>query len=687
MISCFLTLMLVGAISTPEYAVIFAEHPRLLFTKADLVDIRQRIEQQEGARRVYNSIKGNADAWLTREAQLPDRGGQWWHWYSCKEDGATLRTKSDTEHECPVCGKVYTGYPYDDVVLDRKHNQLAEAIWDCGLVYQITGEKQYAEAGKRILLAYAETYLSYPLHNIHGDAKVGGGRVGPQTLDESTWLIKMAQGADMIWETLADTEVQQVSEGLFRPAAVEVIQKHRMGIHNIQCWKNSAVGLTGFLLGDTDLVWDAIESDHGYRKQMEHGVRPGGPWFEGAWGYHFYTLNALWNLTEAAHHNRIDLYGPELRSMFDAPIDFAMPNLHLPAFNDSGEVDVSRSGALYEIAHTRYGDAKYRAALSSRSSKQAMLYGVEFADALVQDAQHSRNYEEAGYAILTQGEGRDATWLCVDYGPHGGGHGHPDKLNFVLYSQGQVVAPDPGTARYGVPIQREWYRQTLAHNTLTVDEQSQNPTEGRCLFFNETMNAAVFQAGGIYEGVTFYRTALLLDEDTVVLLDQVRSDKPHVFDFAYHNIGKWTETPNGAAWPVPDKGGYMHLRDAMSTTVDDSAEFTLVLNENSEMALMALTDAQTEFIWGTGVGRNTADRVPMVIARQQGEQANVIWVISLSGEFPGLEWVDLSSSAPALALRIRSGDESTVWIANPERASVEFGGKEWSDLLIRIAGE
>lgn len=43
----------------------------------------------------------------------------------------------------------------------------------------------------------------------------------------------------------------------------------------------------------------------------------------------------------------------------------------------------------------------------------------------------SANYPQSGYAVLARGQGENATWLCVDYGPHGGGHGHPDKLGFV----------------------------------------------------------------------------------------------------------------------------------------------------------------------------------------------------------------------------------------------------------------
>ena len=62
-----------------------------------------------------------------------------------------------------------------------------------------------------------------------------------------------------------------------------------------------------------------------------------------------------------------------------------------------------------------------------------------------------------------------ATWLCLKYGPHGGGHGHPDKNNFVLYARGKVLFPDPGTRPYGSPLHNGWDKITLAHNTLVVD--------------------------------------------------------------------------------------------------------------------------------------------------------------------------------------------------------------------------
>ena len=140
-------------------------------------------------------------------------------------------------------------------------------------------------------------------------------------------------------------------------------------------------------------------------------------------------------------------------------------------------------------------------------------------------ARGSRNFPQSGYAILEHGSARDAAWLCLKYGPHGGGHGHPDKLNVSLYARGLLLGLDPGTAAYGVPIQKEWFRTTLAHNTLVVDETCQKPAEGKCLAFGtdpaQELSAALAEAGPIYPCVTYLRAACLFGEDLVLLVDLI----------------------------------------------------------------------------------------------------------------------------------------------------------------------
>ncbi|WP_456333075.1 alginate lyase family protein [Fervidibacter sacchari] len=632
------------------------EHPRLLFSRKGIDDLKERIARYDWAKAQWEVLKRRADAALKEPINLPPRGGNWWHYYACPKHGASLRTGKQIgewqwEHICPVDNEVIQSDPtkperdYDGVVIMGVHSRFANLVRDLGIVYQVTGDRRYAEKAKAILLAYADRYLSYPLHDIRGKPSVGGGRVGPQTLDESTWLIPIAQGADLIWETLTDAERETLAQKLFLPAAKEVILPHKMGVHNIQCWKNSAVGLVGFLLGDEELIREAIENpERGYWTQMRKGVSEDGVWWEGAWGYHFYTLSALWHLTEAARNCGIDLYGDELKRMFDAPFKFMMPNWRLPAFNDSTEVALlteigfARFGItqpIYELAYARYREPLYAALLSrgERRSDFALWFGVGELPQPQPIRWRSANYPASGYAILARGEGEQATWLCLKYGPHGGGHGHPDKLNFVLYARGQVLALDPGMARYGVPIHGGWYRTTLAHNTLVVDETNQKPAEGKCLSFGTEggIDFVIADAGDIYDGVRFRRAIALFNENAIVVIDHVRCEKERLLDIALHLRGQWSNLPEGEKWTPPNKDGYRYLTEATIRRVSGSAAIAVNPRPDWRVAVTLIADAPIDLVTAMGIGSHAADRVPMIMARRQVKDLVLVWCISLDG--------------------------------------------------------
>ncbi|MBM3212635.1 alginate lyase family protein, partial [Candidatus Poribacteria bacterium] len=603
------------------------EHPRLLFNKAGIMALKERIEKHDWAKDRWNGMKKNVDSILDKPVELPPRGGNWWHWYACPKHGAALRTGKEIgnlqwEHICPVDKEVLIGDPdhperdYDGCVISGIHGRLSQWVLDLGIVYQVTGDIKYAQKARDILMAYVHRYLGYPLHTIRGEEKIGGGRVGPQTLDESTWLIPICQGADLVWDTLNENEKATIAQKMLLPAAKEVIMPHIMGVHNIQCWKNSAVGMVGFLLGETELIEQSINNpERGYWAQMKKGVLPDGIWWEGAWGYHFYTLSALWSLTEAANNCGINLYCEELKSMFDGPIRFAMPDFRLPAFNDSGEVGLKGRASIYELAYARYHDPQYALLLStgSRNNDFALKFGADDLPSQMPSQWKSSNYPNSGYAILANGKGSEATWLCMKYGPHGGGHGHPDKLNFVLYSREKVIAPDPGTARYGVPIQGGWYRTTLAHNTLVVDENSQKPAEGKCLDFGskDGVDFVMAEAGNIYDGVDFIRSVAMIEDEYLLFIDQVKCDRERLLDIAYHNRGKWDTITDMKAWIPPKKPGYEYLQDAKAIEITKGID--LFIEEDGKVALSLATDKTTQIITAYGVGEHTADLVPTAI--------------------------------------------------------------------------
>jgi hypothetical protein len=674
------------------------EHPRLLFSRKGIAELKERINRYDWAKTQWEALKRRADAALNEPINLPPRGGNWWHYYACPKHGASLRTGKQIgewrwEHICPIDNEVIQSDPtkperdYDGVVIMGVHSRFANLVRDLGIVYQVTGDRRYAEKAKAILLAYADRYLSYPLHDIRGKPSVGGGRVGPQTLDESTWLIPMAQGADLIWETLTDAERETLAQKLFLPAAKEVILPHKMGVHNIQCWKNSAVGLVGFLLGDKQLIWEAIENpERGYWTQMRKGVSEDGVWWEGAWGYHFYTLSALWHLTEAARNCGINLYGDELKRMFDAPFKFMMPNWRLPAFNDSTEVALlteigfARFGItqpIYELAYARYREPLYAALLSrgERRNDFALWFGVGELPQPQPIRWRSANYPASGYAILARGEGEQATWLCLKYGPHGGGHGHPDKLNFVLYARGQVLALDPGMARYGVPIHGGWYRTTLAHNTLVVDETNQKPAEGKCLSFGTEggVDFVVADAGDIYDGVRFRRAIALLNENSIVVIDNVRCDKERLLDVALHLRGQWSNLPEGEKWTPPDKDGYRYLTEATIRRVSGLTTIVVDPRPDWRVAVTLIADAPVDLVTALGVGSHAADRVPMVMVRQQAKDLTLVWCISLDGRPIQAVWAPDATKRPTettVQVKLLDGQRLTL-IADMESGNLK----------------
>jgi len=673
----FCTFMWFGGMFWAEVAVMnLPSHPRLLFNREGIAQLKERINRYDWAKAQWDALKKRADAALKEPINLPPRGGNWWHYYACPKHGVSLRTGKQIgewrwEHVCPVDNEVLQSDPtkperdYDGVVIMSVHGRYANLVRDLGIVYQVTGDRRYAEKAKEILLAYAERYLSYPLHNIQGKPQIGGGRVGSQTLDESTWLIPMAQGADLIWETLTEAERQTLTQKLFLPAAREVILPHKMGVHNIQCWKNSAVGLVGFLIGDEQLIKEAIDNpEQGYWTQMRKGVSPDGVWWEGAWGYHFYTLSALWHLTEAARNCGINLYGVELRRMFDAPFKFMMPNWRLPAFNDSTEVALlteigfARFGVtqpIYELAYARYRKPIYAELLArgERRSDFALWFGVGELPKPKPLKWRSANYPASGYAILAKGDGEQATWICLKYGPHGGWHGHPDKLNFVLYARGQVLAIDPGTARYGVPIHGGWYRTTLAHNTLVVDEANQRPAEGKCLVFGSErgVDFVVADAGDIYDGVQFRRAIAMLDENAIVVVDRVRCERERLLDLALHLQGQWAKLPEGKVWTPPNKDGYRYLTDAQVREIEGLTNIALSVRQGWQIAVSLLPDAPLQLVTALGVGPGgITDKVPTIILRRRTQGLTVAWGISLGGQPLGLSMKVTRRGAAELTL-------------------------------------
>ena len=70
-------------------------------------------------------------------------------------------------------------------------------------------------------------------------------------------------------------------------------------------------------------------------------------------------------------------------------------------------------------------------------------------------------------AVLRQASGiytaqPDSTAVSLSYGPHGGGHGHSDNMNIVLYAQGRQWIPAFGSMPYETQAKNDWTAEPSA---------------------------------------------------------------------------------------------------------------------------------------------------------------------------------------------------------------------------------
>ena len=184
--------------------------------------------------------------------------------------------------------------------------------------------------------------------------------------------------------------------------------------------------------------------------------------------------------------------------------------------------------------------------------------------------------------------------LILKYGPHGGGHGHYDKLGFVSYARGGILAVDPGTQPYGAPTHDTWDKMTVAHNTMVVDERTQAEATGQLMWsqFEPGFSAARAEAGPVYRGVRLDRTMLLTADYALDVFVGEATDS------AEHQDGRVDP-------PVRN--------------------FSVELQQGP-------AEQGTTVVTGNGLGQDLQKPVAYVMARRRGQRARFVTLLAPYGE-------------------------------------------------------
>lgn len=613
--------------------------PFVFTTKEQIANAKENIKKFPWAKKIYDDMMKRSDQLLALPNEIPDRAGNWAHYYACKDCGCRLKTITPTQHQCTNCGKMHTGDPYDGVVIASVHSRWADNARLLGLAYAFTDKIEYAKRSASIFKEYAEKYQKYVPEDYRGKKGVGW-KVISYCLGQAVWAIPIAQGYDFIRDAgvLTDDEKRLIENDFLRDVAKSV--QGSRSIHNITCWRNAAVGTIGLAIGDPKLVQWAIEEPTGLKEEIAQGILEDGFWFEGSWGYHFYALSPLCYLSESAGHVGIDVFDRRFERMFTAPLQFMTAERFLPAFNDSGAGATVGYSWCYAVAHRHYPQNKEIAWLVGRAIAEGKVNDVTSllylpGEVKAEDAPPMKTtlFTSSGIVILRSPSGADPIYVALEYGPHGGGHGHPDKLGFVLCALGKELAPDAGSISYAVPLHKQWYRQTLSHSTLTVDRESQQPTTGELHYMNSSpeFQIASVRTAEAYPGVIYDRTMAMIGSECVLVLDNVKSEKEHLYDIAYHVRGELKADLDlqPPAAPVGDKNGYEILESVKMAKGLRPTTATFALKSDQPMGVrMLVADAEgAEVITALGRGNPPSERVPCVILRRQAKEARYLTVL------------------------------------------------------------
>ena len=638
--------------------VAFTPHPRLEYTAAELAAWKADAARQDEIKRIV----AQAEALLAKPIAVPQQEGSWIFYYACPDDDSTLRAETPEKHVCPRCGKVYDDERTQAAYRTQINNGIDRDCRRLALAYALTGEVKYAVPVRAVMLELARLYPTFERHDRWGRrgplASIGGWRY-VQMLDEAFSAIELSKAYDLIATAgcLSAEDRKTIEEKLLGHIARSIRQFQYFSDkkNNHRTWYNAAYANIAVAVGDENLLREAIHAEGGLLWQAEHSVTADGIWYEGAMAYHFYALQAVQSTLDAAARagwRFID--HARLKSLWLGPMQMTFPNGAFPVINDSDPASLIGYHWAYAWAHRYFGDARF-VGLAGAEEVEAAPLG-------------SANQTGIGLGVLRRANGANPLCAMIDYGIHGGGHGHPDKLNIVLYGLSRELLLDPGRISYSVPEYRTWCRTTVAHNTVVINGEDQKEDTGRVLFFTETpqYSAVLAASDGAYPGYAL-RRFLVLADNLLIDVFAVRGTQPAQIDWVIHGRGKMETaavlTPQ--AKPLGDKNGYQHLTDLRQCAGKGEISFAFRLDGWRVYQAHLAGDASSTLITGNGIGYNLNDRVAFLLRRRQASSTVFATVYDLSGDgtmAQGVQRVPLTldgkpvAETEGIGLRIRTGD-------------------------------
>lgn len=507
-----------------------AAHPRILFPKAQLAEIRATLTTTR--REAFEALRRSADSALK------------------------LRVPPEPNYDkLPTKAEQRLGYHKSFGEMRRYHTS---GMVNLALMYALSGDRKYGEHAKALLLGAAE----WDPEGISSIMSPFGDEIG-------LGLVKSeAHTYDWIHDLFSPAERAKARQMLIARAD-QMLRRLERRDYLVSPEESHAGRLPGYLLEHAIALAEepraAVWLDYGLRAMTT--VHPHWAGFDGGWAEGM-SYGLSYNTTSMAPMEALrvatgfDLWQrPAHRKLRNFFVYNTSPVGEIFGFGDSFDSPVAgRASALrglLEFHAQRYQDPLVRGwveLLRARGGGDvetavlpALMLPTTIQPASPAALPPDAVFHGVGWAALHSQLANPAEDLMVMFksSPYGGvSHSYCDQNGFAILKGGKALAT-PGGSRYpqhGSPFHTEYTQQTHAQNAILVNGQGQVRAGvghgGRIAGFESTPHLGYVcgDAAAAYGGLlkVARRHVLLVRPDVVIIVDDLEAPAPAKFEWLMH---------------------------------------------------------------------------------------------------------------------------------------------------------
>jgi heparan-sulfate lyase len=276
--------------------------------------------------------------------------------------------------------------------------------------------------------------------------------------------------------------------------------------------------------------------------EIKKQVYPDGVQFELSPVYHAATIDIFTKAFKGAQKAGIEnefpaSYKQTVEKMAMAFINITFPNYNQPMFGDSWQA--KKGFRLNQFSNWSTIFPKNRFIQYFATDGAAGEKPNWFSNAL----------STSGFYTFRNGWDEKSTIMVLKASPPAGFHAQPDNGTFELWVKRRNFTPDTGCYVYSgdteIMKQRDWYRQSKVHSTLTLDNQNMVITKAQQNKWEVGKNLDILTyTNPSYKDLNHQRTILFIDQKYFLIIDkaigkatgnlgvhfQLKEDSKPVFD-------------------------------------------------------------------------------------------------------------------------------------------------------------